>query len=34
MMDAVYGDYMDGIESIIFSQGNDYDLSEPNKMKN
>jgi len=23
MMDAVYGDYMDGIESIIFSEGSD-----------
>ena len=23
LMDAVYGDYMDGIESIVFNQGTD-----------
>ncbi len=31
---AVYGDYMDGIKSIIFNEGADFELGEFNKMKN
>ncbi len=31
LMDAVYGDYMDGIESIVFNEGTD--LSGMNLIK-
>jgi hypothetical protein len=34
LMDAVYGDYMDGNESIVFSEGTGFEHSEPYKMKN
>ena len=27
LMDAVYGDYMDGIESIVFSEGTDLSVA-------
>ena len=34
LMGVVYGDYMDGIESIFFYECADYRLVESNKMKN
>ena len=27
LMDAVYGDYMDGIEAIVFSEGTDLSIA-------
>ena len=33
-MGTVYGDYMDGIESIVFSEGRRFELDAFIKMKN
>ena len=32
MIDMVYGDYMDGIGSLIYIEGSDLTGSEPNEM--